>query len=382
MRTVYSLIFILIVVFLPCCEKAPNISVQDNFERAEAQYKIMLEKLDSFDKYPRSLEDDSLKLITSSDWTSGFFPGSLWYLYEWTGNENWKEAAQNYTMPLKDEQYNDSTHDLGFMMYCSFGNAFRLTGNRQYRDVLLQSAQTLISRYNPIVGCIQSWDWSDQWQYPVIIDNMMNLELLFRAAKELGDSTFYSIAVSHADHTLNNHFREDYSTWHVLDYDTTTGKVLSRETHQGYSDESTWSRGQAWALYGYSMCYRETGYERYLDQAVGIADYVMTHENLPEDGVPYWDFNAPDIPDAPRDASAAAIMCSALYELYQHSNEKAHRQFADRICASLSGEKYKGREGFILDHSVGSKPSDSEVDVPLNYADYYYLEANLRKSEL
>lgn len=374
--------FIPLIFLLFRCGPDEKLPIGDNFEWAQAQYSALLQNLEDTNKHPRSLEPDrTLKLVAPSDWTSGFFPGALWYIYQWTEDDKWLQSAQRFTLHLEEEQYNAGTHDMGFKMLCSYGNGYRLTGNPSYRDILLQSAQTLSLRYNPIVGCIKSWDWSDEWQYPVIIDNMMNLELLFWAAEELDDATFRTIAVKHADRTMQQHFRKDYSTWHVLDYDTTTGKVISRETHQGYSDESTWSRGQAWALYGYTMCYRETGHERYLKQAIHIADYIMSHENMPKDGVPYWDFNAPDIPNALRDASAAAVMCSALYELYDYSRQRIHFEYADHILASLSSDTYKGVKGFILNHGVGNKPAESEVDVPLIYADYYFLEANLRRAE-
>jgi unsaturated chondroitin disaccharide hydrolase len=361
--------------------------IQDNLSFAENQESLMLKKLNGSSLNPRTInEDGSIKLVKSSDWTSGFFPGCLWYLYDYTKDSKWKKSAELFTHNVEKEQYNGSTHDMGFKMYCSYGNGYRLTGNEKYKETLLQSAKTLITRFNPKVGCIRSWDHSrDNWQYPVIIDNMMNLELLFWATKESGDSTFYKVAVSHANTTMKNHFRSDYSTWHVVNYDSATGNVISKETHQGYSDESCWSRGEAWALYGFTMCYRETKDLRYLDQAEHIAAYILTNKNLPEDMVPYWDYNAPNIPNEERDASAGAVMCSAFYELssYSDTNKEKYLFAADKILASLSSDNYlagKGEnEDFILMHSVGSKPQNSEVNVPLIYADYYFIEANLRK---
>jgi rhamnogalacturonyl hydrolase YesR len=274
---------------------------------------------------------------------------------------------------------------MGFKMFSSYGNGYRLTGNEKYKEILLQSAKTLITRFNPKVGCIRSWDHSkDSWQYPVIIDNIMNLELLFWAAKESGDSTFYKIAITHANTTMKNHFRSDYSTWHVVNYDTLTGNVISRETHQGYADSSCWSRGEAWALYGYTMCYRETKSPGYLNQAKNIAAYILKNKNLPEDMIPYWDYNAPNIPDEQRDASAASIMSSAFFELssYAGAEKETYIEAAIHILKTLSSKNYLAElgknENFILMHSVGSKPADSEVDVPLIYADYYFIEANLR----
>lgn len=339
---------------------------------------------------PRTIESDgSLRLVISRDWTSGFYPGELWYMYEYTGNEEWAKQARHYTGLVEREKFNGGTHDMGFKMYCSFGNGLRLTGDAAYRDILLQAARTLITRYREKVGAIRSWDHNrDKWQFPVIIDNMMNLELLFWAFKETGDSVFYNIAVNHARTTIKNHFRSDYSTYHVIDYDTITGQVLNKHTHQGLAHESAWSRGQAWGLYGYTMCYRETKLPEFLEQAKRIENYMFTHRNMPEDLVPYWDFDAPGIPDEPRDASAASVSASALYELSGYVPEKAadYLAKANKILESLSSPAYRSplneNRGFLLLHSTGSKPSNSEVDVPLVYADYYFLEALLRKKAL
>jgi alpha-L-fucosidase len=336
---------------------------------------------------PRTLDSMQLKLVPSRDWTSGFFPGELWFLYECTGNNEWKNQAQKFTSNIEREKTNGGTHDMGFKIYCSFGQGYRLTNDAHYKDVIIQSAKTLSTRFNPKVGVIRSWDHhKEQWDYPVIIDNMMNLELLFEATKLTGDSSFYKIAVAHANTTMKNHFRPDYSSYHVVDYDTATGGVRKRQTAQGYADESAWARGQAWGLYGYTMCYRETKDKKYLDQAQHIASFILNHPNLPKDLVPYWNFNAPNIPNEPRDASAAAVMASALYELSTYSkNKNNYRKTADQIIESLT-KSYRSpigeNKGFILLHSTGSKPANSEVDVPLSYADYYYLEALLRKRGL
>jgi rhamnogalacturonyl hydrolase YesR len=369
-----------------CSNKEIN-TVQRNFERAKVQYTQMLDKIGQSDKLPRTVDEKGqLKLVKSKDWTSGFFPGCLWYLYEYTNNEKWRQSAEWYTNNVTDQQYNGGTHDMGFKMYCSFGNGLRLTNNEAYKSILITSAKTLITRFNPKVGCIKSWDHNqDKWQYPVIIDNMMNLELLFWATKATGDSTFYKIADTHAKTTLKNHFRNDHSSWHVLNYDTLTGEILDRNTHQGYADESSWARGQAWGLYGFTMVFRETGNQLYLDQANKIAQFILNHKNLPEDMVPYWDFDAPDIPDAPRDVSAAAIICSALYELqkYVPGKRAEYLETADKILSSLSSETYLAKAGennnFLLKHAVGHMPKNSEIDVPIIYADYYFLEANLRR---
>lgn len=335
---------------------------------------------------PRTLDSSKLKLVSSKDWTSGFFPGELWFLYEYTGKKEWKAEAEKYTANIEREKTNGGTHDMGFKVYCSFGTGYRLTKDPHYKEVIIESAKTLSTRFNPVAGVIKSWDNRAKWKYPVIIDNMMNLELLFAATKLTGDSSFHKIAVSHANTTMKNHFRSDFSSYHVLDYDTITGKVTQKTTHQGYSNESAWSRGQAWGLYGYTMCYRFTKDKKYLQQAEKIAAYMTSHKNFPTDFVPYYDYDAPGIPAEPRDASAAAVLASALYELSLYSkNGISYKKTADAILRNLTNG-YRSpigeNKGFILLHSTGSKPSNSEVDVPLSYADYYYLEALLRSKKL
>jgi hypothetical protein len=275
------------------------------------------------------------------------------------------------------------------MLYCSFGNGLRLTREESYNEVLMTGAKSLSTRFRPEIGCIQSWGSNSKWQYPVIIDNMMNLELLMWAFKNSNDSSFYKIAVTHADTTMKNHFRQDYSSYHVVSYDTITGRIEKKQTAQGFADESAWARGQVWGLYGYTMLYRETGLTRYLDQAVHIADFLINHPNMPEDLIPYWDFNAPEIPNEKRDASAAAIMASALIELSAYADQERSEKYldiAEKQILILSTPEYRaglGENGnFILKHSVGSIPGKSEVDVPLTYADYYYLEAMMRFRKL
>ncbi|MCU0403815.1 MAG: glycoside hydrolase family 88 protein [Chitinophagaceae bacterium] len=363
------------------------------FGDAEAQTAVMLKGVEEIRAKkpelvaPRTIENGELKMVQSRDWTSGFFPGVLWFLNEYTGKEEWKKQAESYTALLEKEKLNAGTHDMGFKIYCSYGNGYRLTNNAQYKDVIIQSAKTLITRFRPITGTIRSWDHNkDKWGFPVIIDNMMNLELLFAATKLTGDSTFYKVAVSHANTTMKNHFRADNSTYHVVDYDTLTGGVVKKQTHQGYADESAWARGQAWGLYGYTMCYRFTKDMKYLEQAEKIAAFMLNHPNMPKDLVPYWDYNAPNIPKEERDVSAAAILASGLYELSLYTQKgKYYRNTANKIVDALT-KSYRSplgeNKGFILLHSVGSKPMKSEVDVPLNYADYYYLEALLRTKRL
>ncbi|MBB5437893.1 hypothetical protein HDC92_001567 [Pedobacter sp. AK017] len=369
---------------------AQKVDVKKAFKQADAQTMLMLKEIEKAKATtkndqvsPRTLEKGNLKLVASRDWTSGFFPGELWFLYEYTGKQTWKDQARAFTAAIEQEQFNGKTHDMGFKVYCSVGTGYRLTKDEHYKTVIIQSAKTLATRFNPKTGVIRSWDHStDKWVNPVIIDNMMNLELLFEATRLTGDSSFYKIAVSHANTTMKNHFRTDYSSYHVIDYDPNTGAVLKKNTHQGYSHESAWARGQAWALYGYTMCYRYTKDPAHLKQAEGVAAFILNHPNMPADLVPYWDFNAPEIPKEPRDASAAAVIASGLYELSGYSTRKnLYLQKADKMLNSLS-TKYISpageNKGFILVQSTGSKPSDSEVNVPLSYADYYYLEALLR----
>lgn len=392
------------VLLLGACgsrsEKAYD-PVSDNFDFSARQLRHAFVEIDSAKARlndgqkesmafaPRNIQPDgSLRLVSSRDWCSGFFGGELWYMYEYTGDDFWKEKAIEFTAPVEREKTNGGTHDMGFKVYCSFGNGYRLTADSTYRDIMLEAARTLTTRYKDKVGCIRSWDHNrDKWQCPVIIDNMMNLELLFWAARESGDSTFRDIAINHALTTMKNHFRDDNSSYHVVDYDTITGEVLHKHTHQGYAHESAWSRGQAWGLYGYTMCYRETGRKEFLDQAVKISDFIFNSPTLPEDLVPYWDYNAPEIPDEPRDVSAAAVTACALYELSMYDKENAaiHKERADKIIDSISHKyraKLDGDRGFLTLHSVGSGNSNSEVDVPIIYADYYFLEALLKKDKL
>jgi hypothetical protein len=300
-----------------------------------------------------------------------------------------KEFATMMTARIEKEKTNKGTHDLGFMLYCSFGNGFRLINDTSYSSVMLTGARSLSTRFRPKIGCIQSWNSRNGWQCPVIIDNMMNLEFLMWAFKKSGDSTFYRICVSHSDTTIKNHFRPDYSSFHVVSYDTITGEVEKKQTWQGAADESAWARGQSWGLYGYTVMYRETKLERYLNQAIHIADFMINHPNMPEDKIPYWDFNAPGIPKVKRDVSAGAIMASALVELSGYVQPEAGKKYlriAETQLRSLASPAYLAKPGkngnFILMHSIGSIPGKSEVDVPLTYADYYFIEALLRYKSL
>jgi len=358
-------------------------------EDAAAQYKLLQQNRPAAE-FPKTYFPVTGKYEWSNSgwWCSGFYPGTLLYLYQQTGDTALYNEALRMLQLLEKEKNNTTTHDLGFMMYNSFGNANNLKPSPQYKDIIITSARSLSKRFNPKTGCIKSWD-SKTEEFLVIIDNMMNLELLFRATAWTGDSSFYKIAVSHANTTMQNHFRDDNSSWHVLNYDTATGAVKRKRTAQGAADASAWARGQAWGLYGFTEVYRETKDPRYLQQAKKIALYIMNHPNWPKDKVAYWDFNAPNIPNALRDTSAAAIMAAALIELSQYGNGKESEMYigtAGTILKTLSGKKYRAAPGtnggFILQHSVGNIPGGTEIDVPLTYADYYYIEALIRYKNL
>lgn len=368
--------------------------ISDNVKNAVEQYSLMTDQIEKSGQIlnPRTSDKDGkIVYIPYRDWTSGFFPGSMWYLYHFTGDKKWESLAVKYTEALDSVQYLTWHHDVGFMAGCSFLNGIRF-GDKDYSQIMVQTAKSLSTRFRPKAGIIQSWNvdrgWQSEreWQCPVIIDNMMNLELLFEATKLSGDSTYYNIAVSHANQTLKNHYRADYSSYHVVDYDPESGEVRKKQTAQGYADESSWARGQAWGLYGYVMCYRYTHKPEYLVQAQNIYNFILAHPNLPKDLIPYWDYDALNIPNVPRDASAAAITASALYELDTYLPDLQCRTVADKIMETLSSAAYRAKVGtngnFILMHSVGFLAMDSEIDVPLNYADYYFLEALKRKSDI
>ncbi|MEN6453046.1 MAG: glycoside hydrolase family 88 protein [Prolixibacteraceae bacterium] len=395
-RTLLFATMLSLVLWACSMSKKPQRYIEENLDYASRQIGLQLDAIEKTGKIlnPRTIDKQgAIHYVGFSDWTSGFFPGTMWYLYEMTGTERWKEYGTKITESLDSAKYLTWHHDVGFIINCSFGNAFRLTGKKEYKQVMIKAAESLSTRFRPAAGVIQSWDADRGWQAtrgwkcPVIIDNMMNLELLFRATELSGDSSFYKIAVSHANQTMRNHFRDDYSSWHVVDYDPVTGEVRQKNRAQGYADESAWARGQAWALYGYTVCYRETKDPAYLQQAENIAVFILNHPRLPGDLIPYWDFDAPGIPNEPRDVSAAAIIASALYELGSYSNHgDIYLKKADQIMNSLASPAYRATPGtnnyFLLMHSVGSIPHNTEIDVPLNYADYYFLEALRRKMNL
>ncbi len=382
------------------CSSSRSVSpfIQENVDFAKAQLGLAIDTIEASGKClnPVTLNSKGeVYYCGYSDWRSGFFPGSIWYLYELTGDTTYLPLAKKYTTAIRKAENLTWHHDIGFIINCSFGNGLRLAPDTAYVNVMKQAAHSLSTRFRPNAKIIQSWDvkgnsWQSQrgWECPVIIDNMMNLELLFEATKLSGDSTFYQIAVDHADRTLAEHFRPDGSCYHVVDYSIETGEVRHKQTAQGYADESIWSRGQAWAIYGFTVCYRETKDRKYLDQALKTFELMKNHPKMPEDLIPYWDMDAPNIPNEPRDASSASCIASALYEISTYDVPKAtsYKKYADRIMESLSAPAYRAKVGengrFLLMHSVGSIPHNSEIDVPLNYADYYYLEALKRKKEI
>lgn len=366
--------------------------INNDINFSTRQYSLMLQQIGREGKVriPKTIDKlGRMVYIPIDDWCSGFFPGSLCYLYQLTNDKSWLLQSRRFTEALDSIQYLTWHHDVGFMIGSSYLNIYRLNPNKAYKKAIIQTAKSLCTRFRKKAGVIQSWNvdrgWQSKrgWTCPVIIDNMMNLELLFEATRLSGDSTYWKVAVSHANKTLENQFRKDGSCYHVVDYDPNNGAVLHRQTAQGYADNSAWARGQAWAVYGYTVCYRYTHDRKYLDQAVKTLNFVMQNPNLPNDLIPYWDFDAPNIPNEPRDASSAACIASALYEMNNYLPDNGYTSLADRIIRSLSSPEYRaplGKNGcFLLMHSVGSIPHNNEIDVPLNYADYYFLEALTRR---
>ena len=374
----------MLFLFSSCCREESMSELTDRvFSVAQEQSLLMAARLGELDT-PRTFEDGQCVNAPAEWWCSGFFPGSLWYIYEYTGDAAIAELARKETSKVEQVKFINDHHDVGFQINCSFGHQYRLTGDTTALAVMRTAAHSLAYSFSPVVGCIKSWPFVKEgfeWVYPVIIDNMMNLELLMVMGNMDGDQKLRNVAVSHADKTMENHFREDFTTFHLVDYVPETGAVNKRITVQGLADASAWARGQAWALYGYVMMYQQTADNRYLTLAQNIADMIIPY--LPEDGIPYWDFNDPKIPDTNRDASAGAVMASAFIVLDQvKDNGKDYMTIAEKQLRTLASEEYLAEVGtngnFLLKHSVGCLPEDVEVDVPLTYADYYFLEALMR----
>lgn len=390
MRLYSSFLFFLVMILGNVnCQAQYNVDNSISAKQLNSRFVKLLEyPIDSLG-FPRSMSVKTgvIKKVPSKDWTSGFYVGTLWQLYTLTGDIKYKEYASKWNSFLEKEKFNNRTHDMGFKIYCSFGKGFQINKSEDYKKIIIKSAQTLCTRFNKKIGSIKSWDHNeDKWDFPVIIDNMMNLELLFEASKLTRDDAYKQIAIKHANTTLKNHFRKDNSCFHVIGYDTLSGKVKSKNTHQGYSDSSSWARGQSWAVYGFTMAYRYTKDKAYLKQAEATAKFFINHQNMPEDGISYWDYNYPNIPNTTRDASAAAVMASALLELYAFTKNDAYLNYSNKVINSLSSDKYllsKSVEApFVLDHSTGDWSKKAELDEPIVYADYYFLEAIIRKKAL
>ena len=392
-RIKYSVFtFVFAMLFIAC---QTNVAAQNHSKKQDTnsllqkRYQKLLEyPIDSVG-FPRnmSLKTGVIKKVPSKDWTSGFFVGNLWQIYQLTGDIRFKERAAVWNTFMEKEKLNNYSHDIGFKVFCSFGKGLEVEKNAKYKAIVVKSAETLITRFNKKVGSIRSWSFNKEiWEFPVIIDNMMNLELLFEATKFSGDTKYKNSAIQHANTTLKNHFRKDASCYHLVVYDTITGLVKNKMTYQGFKDDSSWARGQSWAIYGFTMCYRYTKDVAYLRQAEATAHYFINHKNMPADGIPYWDFNDTAIPNAPRDASAAAVVASALVELYTYTKNDSYLKYSNKVIRTLSSDKYllNGNEKgpFILNHSTGNWPKNDEVDEPIVYADYYFLEALIRQKAL
>ncbi len=408
-KILLSLILVVSSMLVLVAQEKEKQFIKENLDFAKIQVENMLKVPFSKTQMPQSLnKNGDLIRFDIRSWTAGFFPGTLWYLSEFSGDKALGDSARAWTNKMESVKTFTDNHDIGFMMYCPFGNAYRINPAEADKDVLIESARSLSTRFNPITKTIKSWNSWRSWngdevfQYPVIIDNMMNLELLFFATQKSGDDSFQKIAISHAEKTMENQIRADGSHFHVTFYDTKTGNFIKGETSQGYSDNSTWSRGQAWAIYGFTMVYRETKDTRFLETAIKTADFYLDHDNLPSDKIAWWDFNAYQLGYTPgirsnarnltinyRDASAAAITASALFELSTcvegQRSEKYYNAAVD-ILHALGSDRYRAKAGengnFILKHSVGAIPHNNEIDVPLVYADYYFVEALVRYNAL
>lgn len=387
----FSLLAIFLIVSCSSnSKKHSSFHTKNMLDLSISKTKETLKGLTDSSRYLRNIPkgETQWKTVGVRDWCSGFWPGVLWYAYEHSGDESIKQKAEKFTAPIQEIAYSSAmNHDIGFMVYCSYGNGYRLTGNEDYKQVLLAAADTLATLYNPKVGTILSWpSQKHKFKYNTIIDNMMNLELLFWAAKNGGDKKLYDIAISHAEKTRKHIVRKDYSIYHVGSFDEASGDFLRGYTHQGYADESMWARGQGWGIYGFSMAYRETGEQAFLETAVGLANHYL--ERLPEDKIPYWDFDDPQIPNAPKDASAAGVVACGMFELAALvTDEKLKSKYntaATNFVKILSSEKYFSADTnqALLLHSTGHYPKNSEIDMPIIYADYYYMEALTRLKKL
>ena len=378
--------------------QVPTLDVEKQLQYCHKQIKRALAELqqkdDSFDytMEPRNiLKGDKQKgwncrKATPEEWCDGFWPGILWMDYQNTKDEAVRKAAEGYTESLKGIAYRPCyDHDIGFLMFCSYGKGYEVNHSQEYKNVILTSADSLATLFNPIVGTILSWPREVKprnWPHNTIMDNMMNLDMMFWAARNGGNKLLYDLAVTHAKTTMQNHFRPDGSCYHVAVYDTISGDFVKGVTHQGYSDDSMWSRGQSWAIYGYTMVYRYTRNRMFLDFAQKVTDiYIKRLKETSDDFIPLWDMDdSRGTMGAPKDVSAACVVADALLELQKYvGGEKGeeYKQFALQTLAQLSTSKYqsgKKNVAFLM-HSTGHHPAGSEIDASIIYADYYYLEA-------
>jgi len=389
MKSFFPLLAIIFCLFA-CKSKQFDTDTHLNYCVAQATKTVPI--IPDYCHGPNNFDKDATewRFNNPSSWTGGFWPGILWYISEYTKDPQWVALADSFTHPvIPAVTRRASTHDIGFIAFCSIGNGYRLTKNPEYKLALLQAADSLAWLFNPNVGSFLSWPnmvARMNWPHNTIIDNMMNMELMFWAGKNGNNPHLYDIAAKHSKTTMNHQFRDDYSTYHVIVYNDSTGERIKGVTHQGYADETIWARGQAWAIYGFTMAYRETKNPYFLDIAEKATDIYL--KRLPKDMIPYWDFDAPNIPNEPRDASAAAITASALLELSvltgNKIKSKEYRKVAEKILTTLSSDEYQSRDknsAFLL-HCVGHIPNGYEIDASIIYADYYYIEALIRLKKL
>lgn len=385
-------------LYQSCTTASAQVNAGDELKWCHGKVQKSLESLGAtkgsadYTMMPRNIEGESTvwhcRPAVPEEWCAGFWPGILWMDYASSGDKEIRRQAELYTASMQsilDKPVFD--HDLGFLFFCSCGKGYEATGNPAYKNMILQAADSLATLFNPTVGTILAWPRhiKDYGGHNTIMDTMMNLEMLFWAARNGGDRSLYDMAVRHAETTMDNHFRPDGTCWHVAVYDQNTGKFKRGCTHQGYSDDSVWARGQSWAVYGYTVVYRETKEKRFLDFAEKVTDAYLAR--LPKDYIPYWDFDDPRGAGAPRDASAACVVASALLELSNYVDAEKGARYRDasmKMLASLSSERYKTddtKPAFLL-HSTGHHPAGTEIDASIIYADYYYIEALSRLANI
>ena len=393
-RIIYTISAALLCLSSCTTEKAFDTDSQLDYCHQQVEKALAALQPYDFTQEPRNILDGqalwNCREAKAEEWCSGFWPGILWMDYASRNEEERAElgkVAAGYTEVLKPLAYQPAyDHDLGFIIINSFLKGYEQTHNEEYKTIALAAADTLATLFNPTVGTMLSWPRhvKDYGGHNTIMDNMINLELLLWAADNGGSPRLRDIAVKHAETTMENHFRPDGSCYHVAVYDTLTGDFIKGVTHQGYADWSMWSRGQSWAIYGYTMVYRYTHDKRFLDFAQKVTDiYLKRLGETSDDWVPLWDMDDPRGTEAPKDASAACVVASALLDLCQYVEvEKAetYRAAAEHMLTDLSTERYQSRDKNVafLMHSTGHHPAGSEIDACIVYADYYYIEALLK----